>query len=540
MKPRYILLSALLSTGLFSCSKFLDRPPLDEYSDATYWTTEQDAVKFASRIYEFMPSADFFICYEGMSDNALSKTASWGNTLRNAQLIGNSTFVATTGSLGDEWRYDQIRHCLEFLANVDKVPDMNPALKKRLLAEVKVCLAYRYYMMTTLFGDVPLVTKVFSTPAESDVPQDKKAVVVAQVIQWLNEAAPDLPATYSGDDKGRFTAGAATALKARVLLYNGDYAGAAQAAQEVISSGTYSLYPDYYNLFQQEGDYSAESIMDYIHIKEIQPNGLRDITGVNSVSGGTLYLNPLPSLVDDYESAAGYYPYTNDPAYDVHTPWKGRDPRLAATIYYPGSTLANGKMYDPLNNSLDKIGGDKATYTGYAYKKMFDKTELEVRDNGGNDWHILRYAEVLLTFAEAKNEVAGPDASVVAAIDQVRRRAGMPTVAATFALNGWALDQATMRTFIRHERRIELAGEGHRYFDILRWKEGKNLLNGPVYTLDASAGLTDIPATGGSTNKFTKTKLEDRYFNNDKFYVWPIPQSILDGSRKLQQQSAWK
>ncbi|MBV7530171.1 RagB/SusD family nutrient uptake outer membrane protein [Chitinophaga sp. sic0106] len=536
MKPRYILLSALLSTGLFSCSKFLDRPPLDEYSDATYWTTEQDAVRFASRIYEFMPSADFFICYEGMSDNALSKTASWGNTLRNAQLIGNSTFVATTGNLGDEWRYDQIRHCLEFLANVDKVPDINQDLKKRLIAEVKVCLAYRYYMMTTLFGDVPLVTKVFSTPAASDVPQDKKAVVLAQVLQWLDEAAPDLPATYSGDDKGRFTTGAATALKARVLLYNGDNAGAAKAAQVVMSSGTYSLYPDYYYLFQQEGDYSSESIMSYIHVKEIKANGLRDITGVNSVSGGTLYLNPLPSLVDDYESAAGYYPYTNDPAYDVHAPWKGRDPRLAATVYYPGSTLANGKMYDPLNNNLDKIGGDKATYSGYAFKKMFDKTELEVRDNGGNDWHILRYAEVLLTFAEAENEVAGPTAAVVDAIDQIRRRAGMPTVAATFALNGWALDQATMRTFIRHERRIELAGEGHRYFDILRWKEGKTLLNGPVYTLDASAGLSDIPGN----NKFTKTKLEDRYFNNDKFYVWPVPQSILDGSRQLQQQSAWK
>lgn len=539
-QPRYILLSALLSTGLFSCSKYLDRPPLDEYSDATYWTTEQDAVKFASRIYEFMPSADFFICYEGMSDNALSKTASWGNTLRNAQLIGNSTFVATTGSLDDEWRYDQIRHCLEFLTNVEKVPDMNPALKKRLIAEVKVCLAYRYYMMTTLFGDVPLVTKIFSSPAEADVPQDKKEAVVAQVIKWLDEAAPDLPPSYSGDDMGRFTAGAARALKARVLLYNGDNAGAARAAQEVISSGAYSLYPDYYNLFQQAGDYSSENIISYIHIKEIKPNALRDITGVNSVSGGTLYLNPLPSLVDDYESAAGYYPYTNDPAYDVHTPWKQRDPRLAATIYFPGSTLANGKMYDPLNNSLDKIGGDKATYTGYAFKKMFDKTDLEVRDNGGNDWHILRYAEVLLTFAEAENEVAGPTAAVVEAINQIRRRAGMPEVAETFAINGWTLDQAGMRRFIRHERRIELAGEGHRYFDILRWKEGKNLLNGPVYTLDASAGLSDLPATGGSTNKFVKTKLEDRYFNSDKYYVWPIPQNILDGSRKLQQQSAWK
>ncbi|MET3880747.1 hypothetical protein ABIE50_006159 [Chitinophaga sp. OAE865] len=541
MKRLHLIAILCACSVLAACSKnFLDRAPLDQYSDATYWTTESDAVKFASRIYEFLPSADFFVCYEGMSDNAFSKTASWGNTLRNAQLIGNSTFVATTGYLGDEWQYGQVRHCLEFLDHVDKVPDMNEGLKKRLKAEVKVMLAYRYFIMATLFRDVPLVMKVFATPAESDVPQDKKAVVISQVIKWLDEAAPDLPPSYTGDDKGRFTQGAARGLKARVMLYTGDYAGAAAEAKKVMDSKVYSLYPDYYNLFQQEGDYSSESIISYIHVKELRANGLRDIAGVNSVSGGTLYLNPLPSLVDDYESASGYYPYTKDPAYDVHAPWKNRDPRLNATIYYPGSTLANDKMYDPINSTLDKIGGDKATYTGYAFKKIFDKTELEARDNGGNDWKILRYAEVLLTYAEAANEATGPSAEITNALNEIRTRAGMPNVAATFALNGWSMNKETLRTFIRHERRVELAGEGHRYFDILRWRIGQQVLNGPVYTMDASAGLTDIPATGGKTNKYPKTKLEDRHFNTDKFYVWPIPQGILDQGRKLVQQPEWK
>jgi hypothetical protein len=524
-----------------ACSKdFLDRAPQDQYSDETYWTTEQDAVKFASRVYEFMPSADFFVCYEGMSDNAFSKTASWGNTLRNAQLIGNSTLVVTTDYLGDEWKYDQVRHCFEFLQNVDKVPDMNETLKKRLIAEVKVALAYRYFMMTSLYRDVPLVMKVFTDVKESDVPQDKKATVIEQLLKWLDEAAPDLPPAYTGDDKGRFTQGAALALKARVLLYNGRYAEAAAAAKTVIDSHVYTLYPDYYNLFQQEGDYSSEDIISYIHVKETKPNGLRDIAGINSVCGGTLYLDPLPSLVDDYESVNGYYPYTNDPAYDVHAPYKNRDPRLGATIFYPGSILTNNKAYDPINNTLDKIGGDKATYTGYAFKKIFDKTELEIRDNGGNDWKILRYAEVLLTYAEAANEANGPTAEVINAINEVRNRAHMPGVNETFALNGWPLDQSTLRTFIRHERRIELAGEGHRYFDILRWKIGQQALSGPIYTLDASQGLSDIDVANGKTNKYPKTKLEDRHFNNDKFYVWPIPQSILDQARNLQQQPEWK
>ena len=143
-------------------------------------------------------------------------------------------------------------------------------------------------------------------------------------------------------------------------------------------------------------------------------------------------------------------------------------------------------------------------------------------------------------YAEAANEATGPGAAVISAIDQVRARAHMPTVAATFALNGWTINQETMRTFIRHERRIELAGEGHRYFDILRWRIGQQVLKGPIYTLDASQGLTAIDAGNGKTNKYPKTKLEERYFNSDKFYVWPIPQSILDQARNLQQQPEWK
>jgi len=541
MKSIHIYIVLALTITLSACSKnFLDRAPLDQYSDETYWTSEQDAVKFASRVYEFMPSADFFVCYEGMSDNAFSKTASWGNTLRNAQLIGNSTFVVTTDNLGDEWKYDQVRHCFEFLQNVDKVPDMNEALKKRLIAEVKVALAYRYFIMASLYRDVPLVMKVFTDVKESDVAQDKKAAIIAQVLKWLDEAASALPTSYTGDDRGRFTQGAALSLKARVLLYNGQYPEAAAAAKSVMDLHVYSLYPDYYNLFQMEGDYSAEDVISYIHVKETKPNGLRDIAGINSVSGGTLYLDPLPSLVDDYESVNGYYPYTTDPAYDVHAPWKNRDPRLAATIFYPGSMLPNNKVYDPINNTLDKINGDKATYTGYAFKKIFDKTDLEVRDNGGNDWKILRYGEVLLTYAEAANEATGPSAEVINALNEIRTRAHMPGVNETFALNNWVLNQTTLRTFIRHERRIELAGEGHRYFDILRWKIGQQVLKGPIYTLDASQGLSDIDNTNGKTNKYPKTKLEERYFNSDKFYVWPIPQSILDQARNLQQQPEWK
>lgn len=526
---------------LSSCKKdYLDRAPLDEYSELTYWSTESDAIRFASRIYENLPTAESFICYEGMSDNALAKTASWGNTLRNAKLIGNSTQVPTTGGLDAEWDYNIVRHCFEFFRDVDKVEALDAGLKERLIAEVKTGLAYRYFIMATLYRDIPLVMQVFTDPKDADVPQVNKEVVIDQVVQWLDEAASVLPLSYGAADRGRFTKGAALALKARVLLYNNRFEEAAETANEVINSGAYSLYDNYYEAFQEEGDFSPEDILSYIYIKESHPNGLNDILGINSVSGGTLYLNPLPTLVDDYESINGYYPYSNDPSYDAHRPYANRDPRLAATIYYPGSTLANNDLYDPINNTLDKIGADKSSYTGYAFKKMWDKTDRDNRDNGGNDWRIIRYAEVLLIYAEAENEVNGATAEVIAAIDKIRSRAGMPGVGETFMINKWSINKETMRDFIRHERRIELAGEGHRYFDILRWKIGEQVLQGPVYTLDASAGLADIENTGGKTNSYRKAKLEDRYFNNLKFYVWPIPQGVLDRSGVLQQHAEWK
>lgn len=539
---KYILFTISIALGLLSsCKKdYLDRVPLDQYSELTYWSTESDAVRFASRVYQDLPTSDFFMQYEAMSDNALAKTASWGNTLGNAKIIGNSTQTPATGAIDREWNYGAVRSCLEFFRDVDKVPNMNADLKARLIAEVKTGLAYRYFMMASLYRDIPFVAEVITDPKEADIPASPRAAVIDQIIRWLDEAAEDLPVSYNGDDRGRFTKGAALALKARILLYNQRYAEAAIAAKAVIDLGVYALNPDYYLLFQDEGDYSKEDILSYIYVRDTYPNQLNDILGINSVSGGTLYLNPLPSLVNDYESAKGYYPFTADPAYDPQRPYTGRDPRLNATIYYPGSLLANNTVYDPINNSLDKIGGDKATYTGYAFKKMWDRTDRDGRNNGGNDWKIIRYAEVLLIYAEALNETSGPSGEVIAALDLIRERAHMPTVSNTFAVNAWVMNQENMRAFIRHERRIELAGEGHRYFDILRWRIGEQVLQGSVYTLDAAVGLADIPNGDGKTNRYPQAKLEDRYFNSDRYYVWPIPQWVLDASKVLQQHTEWR
>ena len=527
-----VLAICLLGAG---CSKdFLDQHPLNDITDASYWNTSDDAVMFATRMYTYLPQ-DNFVYYEGMSDNGITNDPS-------TRRFGNSTQDALISS--KEWNYGSIRQAYSFFANVDKVPNMDPILKSRLMAEVKFVLAYRYFIMTTLYGDVPFVNKLIVDPNEADIPKTPKADITKSVLKWLDEAAADLPTSYTGADLGRITKGAALALKTRVYLYNNQFAEAAATAQAIMDMKVYKLYPDYYAFFQKDGDYSTEDILSFGYTVSVRQNSLRDILGSQALMNGRNILGPTAELVNDYESKNGYYPYTNDPAYSPTDPFNNRDPRLRKSILCPGDIFAYPQFptinqYDPFNNQGDRIGGDLGSRSGFSWAKNVDRYDY-VR-SGINNWKSFRYGEVLLNFAEAQNEVAGPTSQVIAALDAIRTRSNMPTVANTFTINGWTLNQSTLRTFIRHERRIELAGEGLRYFDILRWKIGEQVLQGAIYTVDASAGINAISTAGGRKNIYPKSVIETRFFNNPKFYVWPIPQSAIDASKGiLTQNPLWK
>ncbi len=531
-----IFLSFIASAVLLaSCTKSLDEVPLNQITDATYWNQSSDAVLFVTNLYTVLPDQNF-VYYEGMSDNGISNDPT-------TRRFGNSTQDASISS--KEWAWSPIRQVYEYFANVGKIPNMDTALRRRLDGEVYFVLAYRYFIMATLYRDIPLVTKLYAQPSESDIPVSPHAVVIDSVLQWLNNAAADLPLSYSGSDLGRATQGAALALKSRVFLYEGRWADAVTAAQAVINLKQYSLYPDYYGFFQKDGNYSSEDILSRGYtLGNNTQNGLQSILGSQTLMNGRNILDPTSDLVNDYESSNGYYPYTKDPAYSSTHPFDNRDPRLTATVLYPGVVFPYPEFpdlnqYDPFNNSGDRMGGDLGSMSGFSWCKNVD--HYDYLRNGANNWKSFRYGEVLLNFAEAQNEVSGPSADVLAALDLLRARAKMPSTTATFAVNGWSMDQPTLRTFIRHERRIELAGEGLRYFDILRWKAGEQLLSGPIYTIDASAGIAAISTAGGKTNTWPKTLIETRYFNNPKFYVWPLPQSAIDASQGiLLQNPLWK
>lgn len=527
-----VILVCLFGSG---CKKnFLDQHPLTQITDDTYWQSPDDATMFATRMYTYLPQ-DNFVFYEGMSDNGISNDPT-------TKRFGNSTQDATISS--KEWSYAPMRQAFSFFANVDKVPGLDQNLKARLTAEVKFVLAYRYFIMTTLYGDIPFVNTLITDPNAADIPKTAKATILKSVIQWLDEAAAALPVSYTGADLGRVTKGAALALKTRVYLYNGQYTEAAAAAKSVMDMNQYTLYPDYYAFFQKDGDYSSEDILSFGYTLTVHQNGLKDILGSQALMNGRNILDPTSELVADYESKKGYYPYTKDPAYVSTDPFNNRDPRLRQSILCPGDIFAypqfpNINQYDPFNNAGDRIGGDLGSRSGFSWAKNVDHYDY-VR-SGTNNWKSFRYGEILLNFAEAQNEVGGPSGDVIAALDHIRTRAHMPTIASTFAINGLTMDQSAMRTFIRHERRIELAGEGLRYFDLLRWKIGEQVMQGPIYTVDASAGITAISTANGHTNKYPKTVIETRYFNNPKFYLWPIPQTAVDASKGvLTQNPLWK
>lgn len=534
---KYTIIIGLLGFLLLGagCQKnLLEQHPLNQITDETYWSTPDDAVMFATRMYTFLPQ-DNFVYYEGMSDNGITNDP-------NTRRFGNSTQDATISS--KEWNYGSIRQAYNFFANVDKVPGMSAGLKSRLRAEVKFVLAYRYFIMTTLYGDIPFVNSLITDPNEADLPKTAKAEILKSVIQWLDEAAADLPLSYTGADNGRITRGAALALKSRVYLYNGQFKEAADAAKAVIDLKIYRLFPNYYDFFQKDGDYSSEDILSFGYTLTVKQNSLRDILGSQALMNGRNILDPTAELVSDYESKNGYYPYTKDPAFVATDPFNNRDPRLRQTVLCPGDIFAypqfpDNKQYDPFNNQGDRIGGDLGSRSGFSWAKSVDRYDY-VR-SGTNNWKSFRYGEALLNYAEALNEVSGPTTEAIAALDEIRTRAQMPSVANTFALNGWTMDKATLKTFIRHERRIELAGEGLRYFDILRWKIGEQVLQGPIYTVDASAGISAISTAGGRKNVYPKSTIETRFFNNPKFYFWPIPQTAIDASKGvLTQNPLWK
>jgi hypothetical protein len=550
MKKNLIPTILIVLFLLPACKKdFLDRQPQDALSNATLWTSASDANAALIGVYNGQAdplgycangwaSGTEVVYFDCMSDNGYSQYP-WDGIQYFGNGSANPTSTNTSGGYGaDLWVYTAITRCNFFLANIGKTP-MDATLKAQMIAQVRFIRAYQYFVMSQLYGDVPLVTAVL-TPGQANVStRTPKADITKFILSELTAASADLATTYTGTDVGHITKGAALALKARIELYEKDYTDCITDCQSVMGLG-YSLDPSYSDLFRIQNQYTNPEIIaaaEYVENPSSSANGVIGVMPSNSM-GGWSAIDPLQGLVDSYEMANGKVITDPTSGYDPTNPYTNRDPRLAATILYPGAPYTpagstSTLYYDPLDASSPDFyaNGNNTSPSGYEVKKF--TSNLGDFDNlfqSGLNMTIIRYAEVLLSYAEAKIEANQIDGSVYSAINMVRNRAGMPSVDQTVYNN-----QTTLRSLIRRERRVEFAFEGLRYFDIQRWQIGPQVMNGPVY--GAQLGTVNA-ATGQYTITGDSIKVETRVFAN-KNYLWPVPQSEININKALTQNPGY-
>jgi hypothetical protein len=492
----------LLSAGLVSCKKnLLDPIPNDRLSADIFWKTDQDAVLATNAIYTFLDGNAIF------SWDAYSDIAHVNQNFQPEAYVEMGTYDVTSGPVSNVWStaYQGIQMTNYFLANVDRITVTNATLVNRLKGEARVLRAYQYIKLAGFFGDVPLVVVPLDIPGAKAMSRTPVSQIYDFIDKELTEAAALLPISYpAATDRGRVRQGAAWALKARADLQAGRYALAADAAQKVTG---YTLYKSYQNLFSYAAENNSEVILDKQFIKDLSSVNVFGLLAPYSQKNSQGYYVPTRALIDMYESG---------------------DPRLGFSVFRDGDVLPSGATFRPTPGSggADAIGSTYyASATGYNIKKYINASDYANPSNNGINIMLVRYAEVLLTYAEAKIELNQIDQSVYDAINMVRN--GRDDVKLTSITTGKTQDE--LRTIVRRERTVELAFEGIHIFDIRRWKTAQTVMQGPIYGMTYFSG--GQPVTVQVTSS-TRTFLP-------KHYLWPVPQKERDLNTNLSQNPGW-
>lgn len=523
-KLKYIFLGMFLSFGMTSCTeKFLDAVPNDQLSGATFWKTESDINMALAGAYRGWDNGMDVVMRDAMTDNDYSWMAVTGY-----QQVGNGTVNSQNVSVGNGGRvfsYAQIRKYNSFLENIEKM-SIDATLKEKLKAEVRFLRAYDYFLKAMFFGDMPLITKTIPSselPARSPVAQ-----IHTFILDELDKISKILPIQNNITAKGHITRGSAIALKARLELYLGKYADAMVSSKAVIDMGVYELYPNYEQLFyRQNKANNKEAIAEIQHIQNDYATSI-PWQRLPAWKGGYSENAVSRSIVEEYETKNGLK-ISNDPTYDPENPFENRDPRLAMSIAYPGSTWF-GRIYtalDPLfggSSNPDYYLNDGSKAAQMSKKYLDAGIQNAERQNFDAPIMVIRLAEMYLTYAEAAMESGQNLALGLDYLNKVRTRAGQINAA------------VLTRELVRRERRVELAFEGLRYFDIKRWDLGLTVMTGPYY---GSRLGTVNQTTGKVTWKPGYILVENRKFYPERKYLLPIPQSEIDVNSKMIQNPGY-
>jgi len=524
-KLSIFLIAAVTCFSFTACKKdFLDQQPQDAVSRESYWKTTSDALNAVNNCYRRLGDVDNRLFISCATDDSYS----WSNWPSDVQYVGNGSATAGTGMFSNFWSnfYRMIASCNDVVENIHRVPSMEDSLRNRLIGEARFIRAFAYQQLIGLYGDVPLVTHIPTTD-EFNISRTPRAQVADFIVKELDTISNFLPLNYPAADYGRATKGAALALKARALLYEGKYPEAAAAAKVVMDQNNYIIDNNYLSLFNGTNKTSKEIIFAAQYVKNTLPNATATWIGGPTL-GGWSQVVPLQKLVDAYEATDGK-PIEQSTVYDPAHPFDNRDPRLRLTVLVPGETV-NGLTIDVTKpNSIDGLSKNNASFSGYYYKKYVPADIDGSWDrNSYNDIVLFRFAEVLLTYAEARIENNQIDQTVYDAINRVRQRTGvMPAVTPATAPT-----QAALREVLRRERHVEFPLEDNRLFDIRRWKIAETVMPGPAYGI-----LNNFNSERADFGKHVL--VEQRSFNAARDYLWAVPQSERSISPNISQNSNW-
>lgn len=493
---KFLLLVAVLPF-MVACEHLLETQPTDFYTEDSFWKTSTHVEEAVTGIYQALVHGDLYndqtpFMFEVMSPNAYHK-----DNFQSAHDFAIGTHTGTTLGMNNvTWR-GSYRGIGRANMVIDRAPtvEMDAALKTRLVGEAKFLRAFFYQKLNVLFDGVPLILNSPDAAEHASTPRSSYAEVKAQILNDLDEAIASLPASYNAANDGRVTKGAALALKAQVHLQDHEYSEVVSAIDQINDLGVYALFPDYNGLFRKANEGNAEIIFD-VRFQSPQVRNSYDIIHAQYNTQA-----PVQGLVDAYQMIDGK-PIDESPLYDPAKPYENRDPRFAQTIVYLGAPWRN-RVADAAD----------LHQTGYTFRKYteYNETTIGTISNSDINYVVLRYADVLLMYAEALNELQGPTAAVYAAINEVRQR---PSVDLPPLPTG--LDKEAMREAIRLERRIELAGEGSYFYDIRRWGTIDEEMNSAVHTHSGAV-------------------IQSRSFNPSRDYIWPIPYTQIDLNPALEQ-----
>lgn len=542
MKTKFLhIATALLFAGFTSsCSDFLDRYPLDELSDSSFWKTENDAMMAVTDIYGCLPTWD--------QDEDINSD----NAVHGIKWAAGNISKGIYDPMDQSWAgsYTPIRQCNLVLEKVKDI-EMSDESRKKIEGQAYFFRAFVYFNLIRSFGDVPYIDKPLNLTDVEDITRTPREEVYAKVMADFDKAIEYLPEEWDAANTPRVTKGAALAMKARAALYYNNWQVAADASKAVMDLGKYELYDvgntgKYQELFWEKSDGCDENIL---YVQFNYPDKTHYLIGWECFPtlgwGG---MNPTQSLVDAFEDKDGA-PISKSTIYNEKDPFKNRDPRLEVNVLHDGEEMYGVTIKVKPLKSSGKTGieqhGD-ATATGYYQQKWLDPS-IDPQSEGwnmGKDWVVIRYAEVLLTYAEAMNELHPLSAESFDAVNQVRRRVGMPDLQNTDPSKPtYCATQDELRKRIQNEWRVEFALEGgKRMWDIRRWGIAKEVLNAPFLGLkmkpvegvvDGKPAIVDYILYEGENIKLAGSHYEDHN------YLLPVPQTEIDLNPKLTQNPGY-